>query len=322
MFLFPVGLMYSLVKLYTGKPGYETDFQAKMEKELVADLIGKYLFNDADFVRSLTVQNRNLFQRLLDELKYLLRITKPGSKEAKQLEKIKKLFEEAYRDAKNTAPTDGVKYNLDNDDVIDLSNNTELAKRVDGVYGAKRYTIIQKYIFEVLGGQSVTLSDGKTAVIDNRDALHIANKSLDKKTAEISNIKEVIEKAQLYAEDTNVDHNKFKYFCYYKTTVKYENETFPIYLNVGLGKYDNKYHLYDITHKIKDTADRINGLERPEGYALRSGVSTHSIDSNFKNVNPKMSLSEDTGAEKADGKNTYSQDVAVEQTETETSEDV
>lgn len=112
LFLFPVGLMYSLVKLYTGKPGYETDFQAKMEKELVADLIGKYLFNDADFVRSLSVQNRNLFQRLLDEIKYLLRITKPGSKEAKQLQKIKKLFEEVYRDAKNTAPQDGMKYSI------------------------------------------------------------------------------------------------------------------------------------------------------------------------------------------------------------------
>lgn len=105
-------LMDSLARLYTGKPGYETDFQAKMEKELVADLVGKYLFTDADFVRSLSVQNRNLFQRLFDEIKYLLRITKPGTKEAKQLEKIKKLFEEAYRDAKNTAPADGVKYSL------------------------------------------------------------------------------------------------------------------------------------------------------------------------------------------------------------------
>ena len=104
--------MDSLVRLYTGRPGYETDFQAKMEKELAADLIGKYLFNDADFIRNLSVQIRNLFQRLLDEIKYLLRIVKAGSKEAKQLEKIKKLFEEVYRYAKNTAPADGVKYSL------------------------------------------------------------------------------------------------------------------------------------------------------------------------------------------------------------------
>lgn len=101
-------LMDSLARLYTGKPGYETDFQSKMEKELVADLVGKYLFTDADFVRNLSVQNRNLFQRLFDEIKYLLRITKPGSKEARQLEKIKKIFEEVYRDAKNTAHSDGV----------------------------------------------------------------------------------------------------------------------------------------------------------------------------------------------------------------------
>ena len=40
---------------------------------------------------------------------------------------------------------------------------------------------------------------------------------------------------------------------------------------------DGAYHLYDITNKIRDTADRINGLERPkpnEGYALKNGISS------------------------------------------------
>ena len=43
----------------------------------------------------------------------------------------------------------------------------------------------------------------------------------------------------------------------------------------------------DITNKIRDTADRINGLERPkpnEGYALTSGISKTSIHNSRGNV--------------------------------------
>ncbi len=85
-----------------------------------------------------------------------------------------------------------------------------------------------------------------------------------------------------------MEHDKFNYFCYYKADVRYENEVFPLYLNVGKGKNDGKYHVYDITNKIRDTADRINGLERPkpnEGYALTNDVSEFSIPNSSENVN-------------------------------------
>lgn len=195
------------------------------------------------------MQNRNLFLRLFDEIRYLGRLATAGSKEARELEKIKKLFDEAYRETKNTAQPDGVK------------------------------------------------------------------KAADKKSAEISHIRELVENARLYAEDANVEHNKFKYFCYYIADVKYENETFPIYLNVGLGINDNKYHLYDITNRIRDTADRINGLERPGGYALTNGVSNDIIDSDSKNVNRKMSLSMDNADVPQQGNNIYDRDVALENRE-------
>ena len=169
-----------------------------------------------------------------------------------------------------------------------------------------------------MGEQPITLSDGKQAIVDNRDALHIANKAADKKTAEISHIRELVENAQLYAEDRNVQHNKFKYFCYYVANVKYGDETFPIYLNVGLGINDNAYHLYDITNRIRDTADRINGLERPkpkEGYALTNGVSTGIINPAFSNVNSKMSLGEDSGGAASIGRNVYGADIALDSAE-------
>lgn len=51
-----------------------------------------------------------------------------------------------------------------------------------------------------------------------------------------------------------------------------------------LTKYKNSLSKSEkITNKIKDTADRINGLERPkpnEGYALKNGISSKSIPQN------------------------------------------
>ncbi|MBE6777792.1 MAG: hypothetical protein E7541_00195 [Ruminococcaceae bacterium] len=86
--------------------------------------------------------------------------------------------------------------------------------------------------------------------------------------------------ATLYAVDQNASHNKFDSFRYYFADVRYRGEEYPLFLNVGHGKADGQYHLYDITKKIRDTADRINGLERPkpnEGYALENDVSNVSI---------------------------------------------
>ena len=79
---------------------------------------------------------------------------------------------------------------------------------------------------------------------------------------------------------------------YLFSRLKYGKDQFPIYLNVGRGINDGKYHIYDITNKIRDTADRINGLERPkpnEGYALTSGISKTSIRNSGESVNKKVS---------------------------------
>ncbi len=94
-------------KLYEGIEG------ANIEQELTADLVGDYLFTDREFIRRLSVENRNVFQKLYDEIKYLCRVATAGSKEAKELEKVKKTFEEIYRESKvekNTAEV--VKYSV------------------------------------------------------------------------------------------------------------------------------------------------------------------------------------------------------------------
>lgn len=98
------------VKDYAVKKGeYDTRLQAVTElyqkynpeadpvKELTADLVGDYIFTDKAFIENLSVNHRNIFQWLSDEIKYLAKIATAGSKEARALEKAKKVFADVYR---------------------------------------------------------------------------------------------------------------------------------------------------------------------------------------------------------------------------------
>ncbi len=68
------------------------------DSELTADLVGDYLFTDENFVNHLSKKNRNIFQKIYDEIKYLFKVATAGSKEARQIEKIKREFDRAYNE--------------------------------------------------------------------------------------------------------------------------------------------------------------------------------------------------------------------------------
>jgi hypothetical protein len=96
--------------LYNGIEG------TSVEAELTADLVGDYLFQDSDFINKLSTENRNVFQKLYDEIKHLLTLATAGSEQARRLEQVKHKFEQAYREAgkaqKNTADS-GAAYALE-----------------------------------------------------------------------------------------------------------------------------------------------------------------------------------------------------------------
>ena len=104
--------MQSLRELYTGV--YKgTDFDTKLREELTADIVGDYLFTDADFINNLSTEQPNLFKKIYNEIKYLCKVATAGSKEERELEKVKKAFDKAYKDTtKNTTDESDVKYSL------------------------------------------------------------------------------------------------------------------------------------------------------------------------------------------------------------------
>ena len=104
----------ALTKLYEGIE------DADIDAELTADLVGDYLFSDADFVKNLHAKNRNVFQKIYDEIKYLCKVATAGSKEARELERVKKLFDEVYKtEAKVSEET---RYSVSEDDASSYGN--------------------------------------------------------------------------------------------------------------------------------------------------------------------------------------------------------
>ena len=65
--------------------------------ELTSELTSRLLFTDENFVNQLSVKQPNVFQKIYDYIKHMIKMTTSGSEEAKQLEKIKYNFEKAYR---------------------------------------------------------------------------------------------------------------------------------------------------------------------------------------------------------------------------------
>lgn len=183
---------------------------------------------------------------------------------------------------------------------IDISFDKELFQRIKGVRGASKYKIISEYIKEKIGDE-VVFSDGVRAKVDNSDRLHIANKSADKKTAEITAIDKLVKTATLYAIEENVVHNKFNYFRYYQAFVSFYGYRYPVYFNVGMTRNKDGYHLYDITHKIKDTAHRVNDVGRLREFRPENGISKENystLDEKGQEVSEEKTNKISTNSEK------------------------
>ena len=75
---------------------------ANIDNELTSELVGQYVFSDTEFVQNLS-KHRNIFQKVYDEIKHLYKMATAGSKEARQLEKVKRTFEKVYQNSVNAS---------------------------------------------------------------------------------------------------------------------------------------------------------------------------------------------------------------------------
>ena len=99
---------------------------ANIENEITADLVGDYLFTDEQFINSLSTKQPNVFQKIYDYIKHAYKMATAGSKEARQLEQLKRRFDKAYKEM-SKATTGEVDSNLtteaDSDTKYSISDN-------------------------------------------------------------------------------------------------------------------------------------------------------------------------------------------------------
>ena len=103
-------------------------------------------------------------------------------------------------------------------------------------------------------------------------------------------------------------HPKFDYFYYYyKTPIRYDNNTFDVYINVARAKNDKSNHFYELNHWTQNEKEKISaGLIKsipistkssPDGagwgIAHINRVSKKSISQNSSVVNTNLENSDD-----------------------------
>lgn len=294
----------SLAELYKDVDG------ANVNSELTADLIGDYLFTDEDFVRKLSTEHRNIFQKIYDEVKYLLKVATAGSKEARELEKVKRAFDKAYKES-GKANTD-TKYSIS--EIVDENNNSYGigvildSTLLDNLSPKERSEIVKEYVKELGGkvfsaydnnGSAVNITIAKSnARFKNRNGKSIpvnndlTRKYIDNETKQeaIALIDELIttakfddSKSSLYSHGW-LDNNGSNNWEYWTTYIQDKNKTiWEATLNIANSANGEKI-LYDIS-PIKKA-----------GQSVKSDTSTanKSIAPLPGNVNTKFSLSSDS----------------------------
>lgn len=101
-------------------------------QELTSDLVGDYIFGDTDFIRNLSTESPNVFKKIYNEIKYLWKMATAGSKEARELERVKRAFEKVWQEASNSVEAESeadldVKYSVavTDKETVDFLDNQE-----------------------------------------------------------------------------------------------------------------------------------------------------------------------------------------------------
>lgn len=129
---------------------------------------------------------------------------------------------------------------------VRIDDDTELARLIDNRGNASVGSVISDYIMNVFGGQTITMSDGREVIVDRHDAKKLSQYPKPRKTAEISNMRRIIDAAR-YDHSVHADsHRKFTDFYYYVGNVLYNDVLYGVELGVGTAKNDKTSHLYDI----------------------------------------------------------------------------
>ena len=313
----------ALTKLYEGKQGYETDFDTKVKAELTADLVGDYLFTDADFIHNLSTSNRNVFEKIYDEIKYMYKVATAGSQEARELEKVKKLFEDAYRgETKNTAKDGGGKLSLSgtNKDGVEVYETSQAIMDLTWDERKAKYLEVMKkeyrgrtakfernghYYYAKFDQGSVR----KPIYGDNRSS-KAGVKALIKAGAD-GDAFNLVENSQYTGSKPNTKtHTNADYFDYFVKTVQIDGKVFDLMADVEKEYGESGGYVYTLALVENKKIKASPALGTPNNGPVKNAgnASGDMVAQKEGNVKRQYSLTDNTGKELSKGQQDYFKD--------------
>lgn len=242
------------------------DPKADPKKELTADLVGDYLFTDKDFINKLSTENRNVFQKIYDEIKYLFKVATAGSKEARALEKAKKMFEEAYREnVKGKPQTDSFSFGSQSDSKhIDKYtqkqyNDFGWARHIDAISKNELDDLYSK-IQEKGSLKKFAQSGYGEAIVEVNDKPH-TTLGVDNVFVFVTGTKNSpkITKVARFQVETETEMATIKEYLYERRTL--DNTYYEILKEIGAAKEYRRESSLDYTQYIEKTRQGSRGTE-------------------------------------------------------------
>lgn len=288
----------ALTKLYKG-------LDANIENELTSNLVGEYLFTDSDFISNLSATKPNVFQKVFNEIKYLYKLATAGSKEARQLEKIKRAFEKAYKESSTSEKSVNVEYDISEDadgkpfvdvteDILDVNNGESVARTLQKVIADKFNNLID------VNGQKIqinkTTNDEFRRSTSANALKKLSPQMYDDKLRTIANADEILKVANNWIGE-KIKHDRTDDIVEFgRGNVQYRvnGKGYNADVIVGIRKNGSAvlYDLVDIYEK--KIADAPVTMASDKNSQRRQNVSAESkLPQEMDNV--KYSLSEDSG---------------------------
>ena len=307
---------------------YKDVANAVPENEVTSQLVGKYIFTDYEFANNLSVKEPNIFKKVYDYIKHVYKMATAGSKEARQLEQAKRIWEKAYREMSKSATQEGK-----TNSVTDADSSTKFLIAKDGkgndvvvinqnIYDGmldddKPHEYIADFIAAEIGNSYKIIEDGEVVYIgedlpgeftqSKYTQMLLAKRQglLKAKNQTAQNLKDIIEIATdpKYEKNTEPKHNIDAKYGFYKYTTRFAIDkgkgSGPEYKAVLVVRHDadGKKYLYDIT-KIKKvgTLQLTSTSQGSHGYAggqtpPQGNPTTNSIPLKDDGSNTQFSLS-------------------------------
>lgn len=276
---------------------YKNVKNANIDNELTSELTANYLFSDEKFIQNLS-KHRNIFQKIYDKVKHIYNMATAGSKEARQLEKVKRTFEKVYQssaEASNKA-TFSIQTDKNGNKYVKIDTDQDIFK---GKKVHEQVKIAKQYILNTFRENGL-VKDGEQVNVTSKTAneyTHPKNQlpkptkiSKMKASTELDNLLEISTYEYSASDDGRHPFAKDGW-DYYRTKFVVDDKSFEGLINIA--KSGNKKTLYDITNIKRISQNRSASANAFSTSLANSSVNNVSqFNKNVKsNTSTKYSMS-------------------------------